>query len=113
LGDVTLQDILALAQEALDVRTGPSVSKVVSPVTVTINEQVDLIERQLAHRQRLLFRRLISRSASRIEIIVTLLAVLELIKQDRVQVRQGRLFGEIVIMRPAWSGSDATTSPAA
>jgi chromatin segregation and condensation protein Rec8/ScpA/Scc1 (kleisin family) len=37
---------------------------------------------------------------SRLEVIVTLWAVLELIKQDRVCVRQDHLFGRILIERP-------------
>jgi segregation and condensation protein A len=101
LSDVSLQDLLALAQEALDKVPGPPVGDVVAPVTVTIDEQIDHIERELARSERIVFRSLLSRAASRVEVIVTLLAVLELIKQDRVAVRQDALFEEIVIERPA------------
>ena len=43
------------------------------------------------------FRALLRNARHRVEIIVTLLAVLELIKRDQIQVSQERLFGEITI----------------
>jgi segregation and condensation protein A len=100
LSEVTLQELLTLAQEALKVRSGPPVGQVVSGITVTIEEQIDHIERQLSRNHQIVFRALLSRAATRIEVIVTLWAVLELIKQDRVCVRQDHLFGQIVIQRP-------------
>ncbi len=101
LSEVSLQDLLSLAQEALVMASGPPVDEVVAPVTVTIEEQIEHIELELAQIGQVVFRSLLSRAATRIEVIVTLLAVLELIKQDRVSVRQNALFGEIVIQRPA------------
>ncbi|MGD2178340.1 MAG: segregation/condensation protein A, partial [Anaerolineae bacterium] len=93
LTDVTLQELLTLAQEALEMTSGPPVGQVVSAITVTIEEQIDHIERQLSRRHQIVFRALLSQAATRIEVIVTLWAVLELIKQDRVCVRQDHLFG--------------------
>jgi segregation and condensation protein A len=100
LDQVTLQDLLSLAQEALKAASGPPVGEVVSPVEVTMEEQIDHIERELSQRRQIVFRTLLSRATTRVEIIVTLLAILELIKQDRVSVHQDTLFGEIVIRRP-------------
>jgi segregation and condensation protein A len=100
LDQVTVQDLLSLAQEALKATSGPPVGEVVSPVQVTIDEQIDHIERELSQRRQIVFRTLLSRATTRVEIIVTLLAVLELIKQDRVSVHQDTLFAEIVIRRP-------------
>jgi segregation and condensation protein A len=101
LGEVSLHDLLALAQEALKMKSGPPVGQVVSPVTVTIEEQIDHIERYLSRHYQIEFRTLLSQAATRIEVIVTLWAILELIKRDRVCVRQKHLFGQIVIQRPA------------
>ncbi len=100
LSEVTLQDLLSLAQEAFDTVSGPPVGEVVPPISVTMEEQIDRIESQLSRRRHVVFRTLLSQAASRLEVIVTLLAVLELIKQDRVCVQQEALFGEIVIRRP-------------
>jgi segregation and condensation protein A len=98
LGDVTLDDLLMAVRQALEVRpTEPDVSEVVSPMTVTIGQQMDLIRDELIHHTQINFQALLSRAASRTEIIVTLLAVLELIKQYVIEVRQDTLFGDIVI----------------
>lgn len=99
LSQVSLQDLLSLAQEALELAPGPPVDDMVSPITVTVEEQIEHIELELAQTQQIVFRSLLSQAATRIEVVVTLLAVLELIKQDRVAVRQSTLFGEIVIQR--------------
>ena len=97
LGDVALHDLLAAVQEALDAIPAPPVGEVVAPITVTVAEQIACIENQLTRRRRVLFREILSAATTRVEVIVTLLALLELIKQDQVKVRQERLFGEIVI----------------
>jgi segregation and condensation protein A len=99
LGDVTLYDLLAVAQEALDAMPGPPVGDVVAPVVVTIGEQISHIERQLTRRRRVRFREILSDVTTRVEIIVTLLALLELIKQNKIQAQQDHMFGEIVIER--------------
>jgi segregation and condensation protein A len=109
LSEVSLQDLLSLAQEALDLAPGPPVDVVVSPITVTVEEQIEHIELELAQTRQIVFRSLLSRATTRIEIVVTLLAVLELIKQDRVAVRQSNLFGEIVIQRPPQTPDAAST----
>jgi segregation and condensation protein A len=100
LGDVTLEDLLAAVREALDVKPPlPSVNGAVAPITITISDQMALIERRTAHSRRVRFRQLLENTGSRVEIIVTLLALLEMIKQLRVCVRQDRLFDEIYIER--------------
>ncbi len=97
IGDATIQDLLRVAQEALDVVNGPPVGEVVSPVTVTIDEQIELIKQKLSQRRQIRFRQLLSAATTRVEIIVTLLAVLELIKQDQITVKQEKLFGAIIL----------------
>jgi segregation and condensation protein A len=76
---------------------GPPVGEVVSPVTVTIDEQIELIKQKLSQRRQIRFRQLLSEATTRVEIIVTLLAVLELIKQDQITVKQEKLFGAIIL----------------
>lgn len=99
LGEVTLDDLVAAVRQALSVRPAdPAVSEVVSPITVTIGQQMTLICDELTRHEQISFRHLLTRAASRMEIIVTFLAVLELIKQYVIEVRQDRLFDEIVIL---------------
>ncbi len=114
MGNVTLNDLLAAVQEALDAVPAPSAGKVVAPIVVTVAEQITHIENQLTHKRQLRFRDVLSEAITRAKIIVTLLALLELIKQDRVQVRQERMFGEIVIEQqtPAEAQTQATTADA-
>jgi segregation and condensation protein A len=116
LSGVTLSDLLGAVQEALDALPAPPVGEVVTPITVTIEQQIVHIEDQLTRRRQVRFREVLSGATTRIEVIVTLLAVLELIKQDRASVRQEQLFGEIVIEppKPETAPADASaTSPAA
>jgi segregation and condensation protein A len=71
---------------------------VVAPIVITIADQIELIQRHTERGRAIRFRQLLERAASRLEIIVTLLALLELIKQLRVTVRQDRLFDDILIV---------------
>lgn len=98
LGDVSLDDLMAAVREALEVKPPlPSVDRAVAPITITIADQMDLIERRTAGGCQASFRQLLQAAQSRIEIIVTLLALLEMVKQLRVRMRQDRLFGDILI----------------
>lgn len=98
LGDVTLDDLLRAVREALALQPpAPSVDRTVPPVTITIADQMRLIEQRATAGRPLSFRHLLERATSRIEVIVTLLALLELVKQLRVTMHQDRSFGEILI----------------
>ena len=100
LEDVSLADLVEAVRRAFNVRPPlPSVSEVVAPFTVTVAEKMALIKERLERQRRVSFNHLLAQAASRLEIIVTFLAVLELIKLNGVKVRQERLFGEIVILQ--------------
>lgn len=100
LGDISLADLVEAVRHALDVRPPiPSVSEVVAPFTITVAEKMALIEERLERHRRVSFNRLLAHAASRLEIIVTFLAVLELMKLKGIEVQQERLFGEIVILQ--------------
>jgi segregation and condensation protein A len=99
--DVNLNDLLTYVQEALDALPASPVGEVVTPITVTIQEQITRIEGQLTQRHQVRFREFLSEATTRVEIIVTLWAVLELVKQERARVRQEELFGEIFIEQEA------------
>jgi segregation and condensation protein A len=116
LGEVTLDDLTAAVRQVLAVRPAdPAVDEVVSPVTVTIGEQMALIRDELTHHKQISFQRLLRQVTTRVEVIVTFLAVLELIKQYVIEVRQDTLFGEIVISplmdRPQGKGAYPQTEP--
>lgn len=97
LEGVTLEGLLTAAQEAMDALPAPPADEVIPPPSVTVAEQIVLIESRLARHRRIRFQEVLSEAASRVEVIVTLLAVLELVKRDRVRVWQEGMFGPIFI----------------
>ncbi|MCP4541079.1 MAG: segregation/condensation protein A [Chloroflexi bacterium] len=121
MGKTTLDDLLTVVQQALDAVPASPAGEVVAPVAVTITDQITFITNQLTRHRQVRFHSILSKATTRVEVIVTLLALLELIKQDRVQVRQEQMFGDIVI-EPQTSVDDQpqttiddepTTNPAA
>jgi segregation and condensation protein A len=97
-GEVTLDDLITAVRQALAVRPqDPAVGEVVSPITVSISQQMTLIRNELTRHKKINFRRLLHQATSRMEIIVTFLALLELIKQYTIEVRQENPFGDIII----------------
>ena len=94
---VTLEDLLRAAQEALRAHPAPEVGTVIAPPLITVAEQMERIQEHLARAGRLCFQDILSESSRRAEVVITLLAVLELIKQARVRVQQEGLFGPIFI----------------
>jgi segregation and condensation protein A len=100
LGDVTLDDLLSAIQRVLAIKPPElSVNGSISPVTITIADQMALIERKTARGRPVSFIQLMEPARNRLEVIVTLLALLEMVKQLRVSMRQNRPFGDIQIVR--------------
>ncbi|MFQ5344129.1 MAG: segregation and condensation protein A [Anaerolineae bacterium] len=97
-GEVSVEDLLAAVREALETQPpAPPVSEVVEPITVTIGERIGVIRRALHAGRPVTFRSLLRDCRSRIEIIVTFLGLLELMKAGEVLARQDTLFGEIAL----------------
>lgn len=99
-GEISLADLLEAARQAMAVKPPePDVNKMVSPEIVTIGQQMAHIRQEMKNGHRISLQALLAKSHSRIEIIVTLLAVLELIKRQVVQVDQPEPFSDIIIYR--------------
>ncbi|MBP7694811.1 MAG: segregation/condensation protein A [Anaerolineales bacterium] len=100
LSGVTALDLLEAVRRALAlVPEKPSLGTVVAPPKVTIRDQIRLIARSLSERGgRVIFQRLLENAHSRMEIVVTFLATLELIKRRKIEARQSALFGEIELL---------------
>lgn len=75
----------------------PDLSTVVAPPRVTIREKISMIASFLRQNGRLSFRALLKSRPSHLEVVVTFLAMLELIKRRLILVQQEGLFGEIEI----------------
>ncbi len=65
----------------------------------TVSEKIELILRLLSERNRMRFSELFEGVTSRTEVVVTFLALLELIRLKQVAVNQREAFGEIEISR--------------
>jgi len=100
LGDTTANDLAQTLQALLAQRPRvASVDRVVKPLRIKLSDQINMLRAALKRRRRIRFHQLVRRASSRQEVIVTFLAVLEMIKQQRVIVHQDRLFGEITLER--------------
>jgi segregation and condensation protein A len=78
-------------------RERPSLKYVVTPPRISIRDRIALIIDQIREKGRTTFGRLLKSSQSRLEIVISFLAVLELVKQNQVEVKQEEQFGEIEI----------------
>ena len=95
---ITLEALVAAANSvfARKPEQEPLASVIAAP-RVTIREKIDLIAARLRSVRATTFDSLFEKHASRLEVVVTFLALLELIKRYRVQAHQEFLFSEIQI----------------
>ena len=107
LSNITLEKLVFAATAAFARETAKKpLGEVIAPPRVTIREKIDLIAKTMKDLEQTTFRSLINQGASRLEIVVTFLAMLELIKRYRIQARQEGLFNEIEIARMEEWGDD-------
>nr|BAL56756.1 segregation and condensation protein A [uncultured prokaryote] len=97
--NLSLDELVALVRQAFAIEPEtPPVGQVgPPPQRISLEERLVAVEAAVTQAGRLTFRALLSEAASRLEIIITLLAVLELLKRQRIRVEQASLFGEIWI----------------
>jgi segregation and condensation protein A len=100
LSNLTLEGLLAAAGSALAKgQEKRALGTVIAPPRVTIREKIDFIARTMKNIQKMTFSGLITDRSTRIEIVVTFLALLELIKRYHISARQNELFGDIEFER--------------
>jgi len=100
MSNITLENLVAAAVEAFaKEKIKKPLATVISAPRVTIREKIDMITKVMKETQHASFSSLTRGSSSRLEIVVTFLAMLELIKRYRVQAHQEGLFSEIEIDR--------------
>ncbi|MBN1582837.1 MAG: segregation/condensation protein A [Anaerolineae bacterium] len=97
LGETTLNDLVDALQSLLqqELETDPGLDVVLH--TMTIEQKIEQIQASLQLNRVLTFHSLLTNARSKMEIVVTLLAVLEMIRARRIAVNQEHLFGEILI----------------
>ena len=69
---------------------------------VSLDEKMIYLETYCMEHERFSFRDLLERQGSKVEIIVTFLGILELMKTGRIQIEQEHLFDEIYARKRNW-----------
>jgi segregation and condensation protein A len=92
-------DLVKTFQKVLDrAKSRPIIQ--VNEETVTVSQMIDYLRRRLALEERpIRLMRLLESMNSRNALVCTFLALLEMVRLQAIQVRQDRLFGEIVVRK--------------
>jgi segregation and condensation protein A len=96
--DVTFFDLIASFKFAID-RMPKKFFHEIDKINVTVEEQIAYIEEYFLRRSEATFYDLVKDFSERIRIVVTFLALLEVIRTKKIIVRQLRPFGDLSIMR--------------
>ncbi len=111
LSNVTTIDLLEAVRRALAIMPPdtPELGTVVAPPKVTIRDQIRRLADAFKRSDgRVAFHEVLAQSASRMEIMVTFLAALELIKRRKVEAQQTELFGVIeLVALTDWTDDEA------
>jgi segregation and condensation protein A len=73
----------------------------VTPIRATLAEALEAVRERLMVTPRASFRELLDDCEDRIQVVVRFLALLELYREGKVELRQARVFGEIQVR---WRG---------
>lgn len=109
LSGLTFDDLLAAAHWVFSQSNDfPELSSVVPPPRVTIREKIGLIAEFLRRHREGTFEQLLGGRRYRLDVVVTFLALLELVKRQMVVAQQEALFGQIAF-EPSEAWSDDTS----
>jgi segregation and condensation protein A len=98
LSDITVADLMEAAQSIFSEQAEKqALGTVISAPRITVREKISLIAERLGRSPKATFNSLLGQKPSRLEVVVTFLALLELVKRYRVAARQMGLFSEIEI----------------
>ena len=107
--------LLAAVYEVLmELEAAPPPIHSIEPLQITVEDRVENLWQRLRAGEVIRFRQYLSDARSRLEIVVSFMAVLEMIKQGMAVVQQSELFGDIVIEgRPDAQPPEELVSPPA
>ena len=98
LEGISMHSLLDALQEVLDRASETGLVGEIPREEVSIRDKMkEIMHRLFFHNQGLAFKELFRNGVSRVEIIVTFLAILELIKLGKVKAYQSKAFGDIMI----------------
>ena len=101
---VTMEDLYAAFKAILDkkaVPEEPDKPREIPKDTYTISGRMRHIRTMLGHAREILFNELFEKDRNRMEVVVTFMALLELIQKSEVWVRQKEPFGDILLGQTA------------
>lgn len=98
LSDMTLDLMAQIFRDVLQRKPEEEPQGTVERREVTVEEKVELLTEQIQGRRKVSFRAFISKCRSRVEVIVSFMAVLELIKELKLSVEQDVAFGDITLV---------------
>ena len=98
LRDVSLFDLISSFKFAID-RMPKKFIHEVTRLNVTLEEQIEYINDFFSRRSEATFYELVKDMTEKIRVVVTFIALLELIRSQRIIVRQAEPFSEVSIMR--------------
>ena len=106
--------VAALKEALARAETREESVEVVQPRQMTIERQLGHVRSTLKERRQANFRELLSGRPTTVEVAVTLLAILELIKRREVEARQPYPFGpiEVAAIDGALQATDTEAAPA-
>lgn len=99
LTGVTLQDLVSAFKLALSASHDlESMQRVADGPRIRVRDRIVHIMDMLRQKGKITFQQVLHSARSRVEIVVSFLAMLELVKQSRIEAQQDALFGEIQIL---------------
>lgn len=99
VGDVSLFDLISAFQKVLDRVDEREDLKEIFEDRWTVSDKINAIRSMLTTRDHVQFDELFAGTASRTEVVVTFLALLELIRMNQLRAKQGGAFDTIEIER--------------
>lgn len=101
LAEVSIFDLINAFNEVLKRATTRDDFREIMEERFTVSDKIEEILYTLRDRSEMLFSEVFEKATSRAEIVVTFLALLELIRLKRLKVRQEKAFGEIRVIKVA------------
>ncbi len=102
VSDITLYDLIDIIMETyFKGEHETAMSEVVTISPLTIKNRIDKIKKYLRTKNRVQFSELISADRSRLDVVITFLALLELVKNHAITAAQNSLFSDIAFERTA------------
>lgn len=104
LAEVSIFDLIRAFQAVLEKAQQREDFREIVEEKFTVSDKIEEILYIMRDRTEMRFSEVFERATSRTEIVVTFLALLELIRLKRLRVHQAEPFGEIIVMRAAHLG---------